>query len=225
MIYQGAIFDLDGVLADTAVYHYQAWKMIADELGVPFDHAKNERLRGVPRNASLDIVVEDMDPKPTNMDALAKRKNDVYVQLINQVTPSELLPYAAALLRELKQAQIKIGLASSSKNARPVIRSLGIESYFDAIVDGNDVAHAKPDPEIFVTCARLLGLAPMACVVIEDAPAGIVSAAAAKTYPVALIRDESMPGAELEVRGLNEIPLSLWGIDGKLDAASVAIAP
>ncbi|HMP76981.1 MAG TPA: beta-phosphoglucomutase [Kiritimatiellia bacterium] len=208
--FRGALFDLDGVLVDTAEHHYLAWRVIADELGVPLSREKNERLRGVPRMASLEILVEDMGTKPTGLEALADRKNRLYVERVAGLTPADALPGARELLESLRAAGVRVGLGSSSRNARAVLQRLDIERYFDAIVDGHAVQRAKPDPEVFVRGARLLGLEPSACVVVEDAPAGIEAAVAAGAYPVAIVRGGVMPGARLNVHSVGDIPLSLW---------------
>jgi beta-phosphoglucomutase len=211
-IYKAALFDLDGVLVDTAEYHYLAWKRIADELKLPFDRKKNERLRGVPRMASLEIIVEDMVQKPSNMDELATRKNNLYVEMIQQVKPADMLPGVERLLNTLKKNNILIGLGSSSKNAKPVLASLGIENLFDAVVDGYGFEFAKPAPDVFLNGAALLGMPASECVVVEDAPSGIEAAKAAGMFAVGIARDEPLPGADLIVKSPAEIPMSLWGI-------------
>jgi len=208
--YKAALFDLDGVLVDTAEFHYLAWKVIADELNQPFDKTKNERLRGVPRMASLDIIVEDMPEKPSNMDKLATRKNEIYVEMIKGITPSDLLPGVRKLLDTLKGAGIKIALGSSSKNAKPVLASLEIEPYFDAVVDGYGFEHAKPAPDVFVNGANLLGVDPADCVVIEDAPSGVEAGKAAGSFVVGIGRDEPLPGADIIVNFPSQIPFGLW---------------
>jgi len=213
--FAAAIFDLDGVLVDTAEYHYRAWKQIADEIGAAFDRRKNERLRGVPRMRSLEIIVEDLPVKPANMDELAARKNAAYVEMIRQVTPADLLPGARRLLDALRRGGIRIALGSSSKNARAVLDRLEIAPLFDAIVDGYGFANAKPAPDIFLNGARGLGIEPRRCVVVEDAASGIAAAKAAGMYAVGIARDEPLPGADLIVKTPAEIPLSLWGLDNR----------
>lgn len=208
--YKAALFDLDGVLVDTAEFHYLAWKVIADELGQPFDKTKNERLRGVPRMASLEIIVEDMPEKPANMDELASRKNEIYVEMIKGIKPTDLLPGVEKMLTSLKGAGIKIALGSSSKNAKPVLASLEIEPYFDAVVDGYGFEHAKPEPDVFVNGANLLEIDPADCVVVEDAPSGVEAGKAAGAFVVGIARDEPLPGADLTVGCPSEIPFDLW---------------
>ena len=208
-----AIFDLDGVLVDTAEFHFLAWKKIADEIDVPFDRKKNERLRGVPRMQSLEIIVEDMVAKPANMDDLARRKNDLYVEMIQQVGPKDLLPGVKVMLETLKRHGVRTSLGSSSKNAGAVICLLGIESLLDAIVDGFGFEHAKPAPDVFLNAAKLLGADPSECVVVEDAQAGIEAAKAAGMFAVGISRDEPLEGADIVVQTPAEIPFSLWGIE------------
>jgi beta-phosphoglucomutase len=212
--FTAVIFDLDGVLVDTAEFHYLAWKTVADELGVPFDRKKNERLRGVPRMRSLEIIVEDLVPQPplTLLEVLAERKNVLYVAMVQNIGPGDLLPGVAGLLDQLKRKGIKMSLGSSSKNARAVIRLLGIEGYLDAVVDGFGFEHAKPAPDVFINASRLLGVPAGQCVVVEDAQAGIDAAKAAHMFAVGIDREGTLIGADIVVPGPADIPLSLWGI-------------
>ncbi len=210
--YAAVIFDLDGVLVDTAEYHYLAWKRIADEIGVPFDRRKNERLRGVPRGRSLEILIEDMPRPPADLETLAERKNRWYVEMIGRLTPADLLPGAERLLLALKRGKIRMAVGSSSKNARAVLERVGLANAFDAIVDGYGFERAKPAPDIFLNAAQLLDATPAQCVVVEDAAAGIQAAKAAGMFAVGVARGEPLPGADLLVRSVAEIPLSLWGL-------------
>lgn len=178
---KGCIFDLDGVIVDTAHYHFLAWKRLADELGYPLTEIDNEQLKGVSRMQSLDVILrlagKSLNPEQT--DILANRKNEWFNEYIGRMTPQEIFPGVRPLIRKLRNEGIKIGLASSSKNARTVIRLLEIENEFDAIVDGNMIRCTKPDPEIFLLTATMLALEPGQCVVIEDAEAGIEAALSA----------------------------------------------
>lgn len=207
-----AIFDLDGVLVDTAEFHYLAWKSIADELSVPFDRKKNDRLRGVPRMRSLEIVVEDMDPKPADMEALAARKNALYVEMIGRIAPADLLPGVKELLTALKRNGVGIALGSSSKNAKTVLKNLDIATMFDAVIDGYGFVNAKPAPDIFLNAAARMNADPAACVVVEDAQSGIEAAKAAGMFAVGMAGAETLEGADIVVRNAGEIPLALWGI-------------
>lgn len=178
---QALIFDLDGVLTDTAHSHYLAWKRLADEIGVPFDMRTNERLKGVDRAASLDIILESATAAYTAeaKRALADRKNGYYVAEIENFGPQDLFPGVRELLEAARAAGLKLGLASASRNAPALLRKLGIEDRFDYIADAARIARAKPDPEIFLTVARELGVAPERCIGVEDAAAGIVAIHAA----------------------------------------------
>jgi alpha,alpha-trehalose phosphorylase len=178
---QALIFDLDGVLTDTAHSHYRAWKRLADEIGVPFDPQTNERLKGVDRAASLDIILESATTPFTAeaKRALAERKNGYYVAEIENFGPQDLFPGVRELLEAARAAGLKLGLASASRNAPALLRKLGIEDRFDYIADAGRIARAKPDPEIFLTVARELGVAPERCIGVEDAAAGIVAIHAA----------------------------------------------
>ena len=175
------IFDLDGVLTDTAHSHYRAWKRLADEIDVPFDPQTNERLKGVDRAASLDIILESAAAPFTAeaKRALADRKNGYYVAEIENFGPQDLFPGVRELLETARAAGLKLGLASASRNAPALLRKLGIEDRFDYIADAGRITRAKPDPEIFLTVARELGVAPERCIGVEDAAAGIVAIHAA----------------------------------------------
>ena len=178
MNYQGIIFDLDGVICFTDEYHYQAWKKLADELGVAFDREKNNRLRGVSRMASLDIVLEDY-PEPlaeAEKIALAEQKNETYKALLTQMTPQDLLAEVKTTLERLREMGLRLAIGSSSKNTPFILQQLGLESFFDAVSDGNTITKSKPDPEVFLKAAQLLDLAPGDCLVVEDAVAGAEAA-------------------------------------------------
>lgn len=178
---KACIFDLDGVIVDTAHYHFLAWKRLANELGVEFTRDDNERLKGVSRMRSMEIIMElgDVKLSPHEKEQLANKKNTWFVDYVERMAPEEIFPGVRSLIRELKQRGIKIGLASSSKNAKTVLQILHIQNDFDAIVDGTMVANSKPDPEIFLLAAKMLGVEPMDCLVFEDAEAGVEAAIAA----------------------------------------------
>ena len=177
---QGVIFDLDGVIVSTDDCHYHAWKRMADEEGIPFDRTVNERLRGVSRMDSLDIILEKAGRPYTAAEkqALAQRKNNYYVQLIGRLTAGDILPGAMDTLRLLKQRGIRVAIGSSSKNTPIILKQIGLDRFFDAVADGNAITHSKPDPEVFLLAARLLGLEPAHCLVVEDADAGVEAALA-----------------------------------------------
>jgi len=204
---QGAIFDLDGVIVDTAKYHFLAWRQLAEELGFTFTEEHNERLKGVSRMRSLDILLEigGLTLSEEEKLILADRKNKNYVEYISHIDQSELLPGARDYLIALKAAGTRISLGSASKNAELILSKLNIRSLFDAVVDGNKVALAKPDPEVFLLACRELGLAPEDCVVYEDAAAGIEAALAAGMRTVGIGKPLHLPGAHLWVSGLHEL--------------------
>lgn len=175
---KACLFDLDGVIVDTAKYHFLAWKELAADLGFEFTEEHNERLKGVSRMASLDILLEigGKNVRQEEKERMASSKNERYVSLIKKMTPDEILPGVIRFLNELKNAGIKTAIGSASKNAPLILKRLKLDSYFDAIIDGNKVSHAKPDPEVFLKGAEALGLEPSECVVFEDAAAGVEAA-------------------------------------------------
>ncbi|WP_221408657.1 beta-phosphoglucomutase [Chryseolinea serpens] len=178
---KACIFDLDGVIVDTAHYHFLAWKRLADELGIRFTVEDNERLKGVSRMQSMDILLSlgNVSLSQHDKETLANKKNTWFVDYVERMMPEEIYPGVKALLEQLRKQGVKTGLASSSKNARTVIQRLHIESYFDVVVDGTMIVHSKPDPEIFLLAASRLGVDSKDCVVFEDAEAGVEAALAA----------------------------------------------
>lgn len=180
------IFDLDGVLTDTAEYHYRAWKRLADELGIPFTREENEALRGIPRRESLLLLLKGRTYPEAQMQGFMARKNNYYLQFIREITPRDVLPGALELLEEIRASGLKSALGSASKNAREVIERLGIAALLDAVSDGNSVERQKPAPDLFLHAARQLGFPPRECVVVEDAAAGIEAALAGGFWTLAL---------------------------------------
>jgi beta-phosphoglucomutase len=177
---QAVLFDLDGVIVDTAKYHYLAWKMIADQEGIPFDEHINERLKGVSRMASLDVILEK-GKRPYSQEEklkLAQVKNDAYVEMIGKLKPEEILPGVKAFLTALRDAGIKRAICSASKNAVMILDRLELTQFFDTIVSGNDTTRSKPDPEVFTLAAQRFNLPPANCLVVEDAFAGVQGAKA-----------------------------------------------
>ena len=172
------IFDLDGVIVDTAKYHYLAWKKLADELGIPFSEETNEQFKGVSRKRCLEILLEigEIDATEEQKAQWLKEKNEDYLSYIRQMGESEILPDVTRVLGYLRQKNVPMALGSASKNARPILEKLDLIQYFDSIVDGNNVTKAKPDPEVFLIAAGELQTAPKNCVVVEDAIAGIEAA-------------------------------------------------
>ncbi len=172
------IFDLDGVLTDTAEYHYRAWKRLADEEGLPFTREGNEYLRGVSRRDSLLLILKNRVYPEEKMQAMMDRKNGYYLSFIKEISPRDLLPGAKELLEEIRAAGLKSALGSASKNAGEVLDRLGIRPLLDAVSDGYSVERQKPAPDLFLHAAAQLALRPAECVVVEDAVAGIEAAKA-----------------------------------------------
>ncbi len=204
---KGALFDLDGVIVDTAKYHYLAWKRLAEELGFEFTQEHNEKLKGVSRMRSLEILLEVGGISSTEEEklAMAEKKNNWYVEYIKEMDESEILKGAREYLLKLRDQGKKIALGSASKNAPVILKNLGITELFDAIIDGNKVSKAKPDPEVFLLGARELGLSPADCVVYEDAEAGIEAAKRAGMGTVGIGSRDILKEADVVVKGLYEL--------------------
>lgn len=182
MKYTALIFDLDGVICSTDHYHYLAWKNIADELGIYFDETVNNRLRGISRMASLEIILENSEKRYTEPEKLdlAKRKNELYRNQLKKMTPQDLSPEIKNTLELIKVRGIKIAIGSSSQNARFILKQIGLDNYFDAISDGTNITRSKPDPEVFLKASEYLGVDPQFCLVVEDARSGVEAALAAE---------------------------------------------
>ena len=208
---RAAIFDLDGVIVDTAKYHYLAWKRLANDLGFDFTETDNERLKGVSRTRSLEILLEigeltlDAEAKAQ----LAEKKNSWYVDDISRMSASEILAGAAEYLQYLRAKDVKIALGSASKNAPLILERIGISSLFDAIIDGNKVSKAKPDPEVFLRAAEELDILPEECVVFEDAEAGIEAALRAGMGAVGIGKANVLKDAEIIIPGLFALAIIL----------------
>ena len=180
MRYKGVIFDLDGVICFTDKYHYLAWKEMADELGVYFDETINNRLRGVSRMDSLDIILEKSEKTYSlqEKEALASQKNERYRELLATMSPADLSPEVMSTLNSLRQKGLRLAIGSSSKNTKFILGQLGLANFFDAISDGTNITRSKPDPEVFLKAAAFLNLSPEDCLVVEDAAAGVEAALA-----------------------------------------------
>lgn len=187
-MFKGVLFDLDGVITDTAEYHYLAWKKLADNLDISIDRQFNEKLKGVSREDSLRLILEhggrEKDFSETEFNQLAKSKNDNYVEMIQAVSPKDVYPGILELLKALKNADIKISLASASKNGPFLLKQMELTDYFDGIADPAAVRAGKPAPDIFILAAEVVGLAPNECIGIEDAQAGITAIKASGAFPV-----------------------------------------
>ncbi|MGY3750481.1 beta-phosphoglucomutase [Vagococcus acidifermentans] len=212
MAIKGFVFDLDGVITDSAEYHYIAWKNLAAGLGIELDRAFNEQLKGISRMDSLNRILaygnqSDMYDA-AQKEALAQKKNDEYVKLIQQVTPADILPGISELFADLKAAGIRIALASASKNGPFILERLGLMAQVDTIVDPAELANGKPDPEIFLKAAEQLNLAPAECVGVEDAEAGIEAINRAGMFSVGVGTKEAMKDADYYVTSTQELKLS-----------------
>ncbi|NOU81527.1 beta-phosphoglucomutase [Paenibacillus sp. LMG 31459] len=204
---KACLFDLDGVLVDTARYHYIAWRELAEELGFDFTEHDNERLKGVSRAASLNILLEigGITLGEEEKARLAEQKNNRYVEYIAKMDSSEILPGALDFLKECREHSIKVALGSASKNAMTILNNTGLTPYFDAIIDGTHTSAAKPDPEVFLLGAQAVNIAPEHCVVFEDAEAGILAATRAGMRSVGIGSPETLGAANLVVPSLQQI--------------------
>ena len=195
---KAVIFDLDGVICFTDRFHYQAWKALADRLGIYFDEKINDRLRGVSRMASLEIILERSDKAWSEADkeAFCEEKNNAYRELLGNMSPADLTDEVKETLNELRRRGYLLAIGSSSRNTKFILERIGLPDFFDAIADGTDITHAKPDPEVFLIAARKLGMAPEDCAVVEDALAGIQAAKAGGMTALALHGDAENCGLE-----------------------------
>lgn len=203
------IFDLDGVIVDTAKYHFLAWKRLTDKLGIRFSEEDNERLKGVSRMASLEIILEIGNLKPDEKLKLeyATLKNNWYVEYISKMTPSEILPGCVRFIEEVRSANIRTAIGSASKNTPMILERVGIKDLFDAVADGNNITKAKPDPEVFLRAADLVGVKPEECVVFEDAVAGVQAALNAGMMCIGIGSPAILTRAHFVVPGLIEMNL------------------
>ena len=202
---KGCIFDLDGVIVDTAKYHFRAWQSICDELDIPFTAEDNEKLKGISRVKSLEMLLS-LGNKELDADQKVKylsKKNKRYLSFIEKMDEKEILPGVENLMKELKQNGIKLGLGSASKNARKILSVLNLDNYFDVIVDGTDVTKSKPDPEIFIKGAQQLNVAPHQCIVFEDSIAGIEAAANGGFISVGIGDGDILANADINIEGFS----------------------
>ena len=206
---RACIFDLDGVIVDTARYHFQAWKKLAGELGIKFTEKDNERLKGVSRMESLEIILKlgRKSYDRNNKELFATMKNQWYNEYINKMSPGEVLPGSVEFIEELRNAGIPVAIGSASKNTPLILERVGIKRLFDAVADGNNVRNAKPDPEVFLKAAGMLNTEPGYCVVFEDAVAGIKAAANAGMMRIGIGSADVLAEAQYVVSGLNMMNL------------------
>jgi beta-phosphoglucomutase len=206
---KACIFDLDGVIVDTAVYHYKAWKRLANQLGFDLTEADNEKLKGVSRTRSLELILQwgGITKTAAEQKVLADEKNSWYVEMINKMTPAEILPGAKEFVVACRAAGLKTALGSASKNSGTILEKVGIADLFDSVIDGNKVSKPKPDPEVFLEAAGELQIDPADCVVFEDAIAGVEAAKNGGMKAVGIGSPAVLTEADLVVSGLNEMSL------------------
>ncbi|WP_457132104.1 beta-phosphoglucomutase [Mucilaginibacter sp. UYNi724] len=209
---KACIFDLDGVIVDTAVYHYEAWKRLANEMGFDFTEQQNEQLKGVSRMASLNLILgwgNITNKTEAEKEALATQKNTWYTEMIGKMTPAEILPGAREFVQTCRDAGLKTAIGSASKNTPAILNKLQLTQLFDAIVDGNSVSIPKPDPEVFLKGAGAVGVAPSECVVFEDAVAGIEAAINGGMKTVGIGSADTLTKAQIVVSGLDKMTLDM----------------
>lgn len=202
------IFDLDGVIVFTDKFHYQAWKRMADEMGIYFDETINNRLRGVSRAESLEIILERYEGEPLTAEKkaeLMETKNNTYRELLATMTPADVSDEVRNTLKELRACGCKLAIGSSSRNAKFILEKVELLDAFDAISDGNNITHSKPDPEVFVKAGEFLGEKPENCIVVEDAYAGIDAAKAAKMTAVGIGDAAGYEKADVKIHGFAEL--------------------
>lgn len=206
---KACIFDLDGVIVDTAVYHYKAWRRLANQLGFDFTEEQNEELKGISRIESLKIILNwgAVAKSEAEMQELATLKNTWYVEMITKMTPDEILPGAKEFLELVRADKYLTALGSASKNSETILNQIGLMHLFDALVDGNKVTKSKPDPEVFLVGAKELNVNPEECVVFEDAIAGVQAAKAGKMKAVGIGKANVLTEADIVVAGLNEMTI------------------
>jgi len=206
---KACLFDLDGVIVDTAVYHYKAWKQLANSLGFDFTEHQNEQLKGVSRVRSLELILGwgGVTKTSEEQEVLATQKNTQYVEMISHMKPDEILPGAKEFVQACRDAGLKTALGSASKNSMMILEKIGMVDLFDAIIDGNKVSKAKPDPEVFLKGAEAVGVLPEECVVFEDAIAGIEAAIAGGMKSVGIGSHDLLGEADLVISGLHEMTL------------------
>lgn len=207
MKYKAVIFDLDGVICHTDKYHYEAWKVIADRLQIPFDEEINNRLRGVSRMESLHIILEKYNEPMSEQEkmACAEEKNNIYKKLLEQMSPADLSIEVKETLEELRYRGIKLAIGSSSKNARFILKQIGLDNFFDGISDGNNIVKSKPDPEVFLKAAKFINMGARDCLVVEDAVAGIEAASTGKMDSCAIGEVASCPAADYKLKSFQDI--------------------
>jgi beta-phosphoglucomutase len=211
--YKGVIFDLDGVIVHTDKMHYAAWKSLADRLEIPFDEEVNNRLRGVSRTESLEIILERSAQVYSDAQKLrfSEEKNESYLRYLDGLSPHDVSPEVIDTLRLLKGAGLKIAIGSSSKNAKTILKNVGLTDFFDAVSDGTNIEKTKPDPEVFLKAAAMLRLAPSECAVVEDAITGIEAAVRGGFTAIAIGNAASSNKAEFNITSISELQKIILG--------------
>lgn len=201
------IFDLDGVICSTDRYHYLAWKALADRLGIPFDEQVNSQLRGVSRMESLEIVLGErsVDYSEEQKEALATEKNEIYKRYLSSMTPGDLAKEVRMTLHTLRQRGYLLAIGSSSKNTQQILKQLGLGDFFDAIADGTMISKSKPDPEVFLLAASMLGVSPEHAIVIEDAESGVRAAKAGRFRAIGIRTEGNDPDSDITVKNLKNL--------------------
>tara|TARA_B100000768_G_scaffold123013_1_gene113799 strand:+ start:3134 stop:3802 length:669 start_codon:yes stop_codon:yes gene_type:complete len=205
----GCLFDLDGVIVDTANHHYVAWKSLADELAIPFTEVENESLKGLSRLDSLECILRlgNLEVSSNKKIELMEKKNQLYLQIVDAIGPDDILPGVKELMLELRNKGIGICLGSSSKNAISILKRIGIFDLFDGIVDGRNLTLSKPDPEVFIKGSKILGLTPSECIVFEDAESGIEAALSGGFFALGIGAEGSLKRAHANVQDLSDVTL------------------
>lgn len=211
--YKAVIFDLDGVIVCTDECHYKGWKKLADEEGIYFDREINQRLRGVSRMESLEIVLEKANKAYTAEEKaeMAERKNNFYREYIKDLTPADVLPGVMDFCEKLRAQGVKLAIGSSSKNTPAILKGIGLDTYFDAVADGNQITKSKPDPEVFLLAAKLVGIKPADCMVVEDAEAGVEAALSGGMDVLGLGKAVENSNATYKAAGLNTFDIAKLG--------------
>ena len=206
---KAVLFDLDGVIVSTDEYHFEAWKRLAEAEGIPFSREDNERLRGVSRMESLEIILEKASREYSDeeKEAMATRKNDIYCELLQNLSPADILPGVPEVLDGLRTRGVRMAIGSSSKNARPILKAIGLSDAFDIIVDGTHIQRSKPDPQVFSMAGEQLGVPPEQCLVVEDADAGVDAGLAAGMPVLAVGAATGHAAATLKATDLTDITL------------------
>ena len=201
------IFDLDGVICSTDRYHYLAWKALADRLGIPFDEQVNGQLRGVSRMESLEIILGEhsADYSEEQKEALATEKNEIYKSYLSSMTPGDLSKEVRMTLHTLRQRGYLLAIGSSSKNTQQILKQLGLGDFFDAIADGTMITRSKPDPEVFLLAATMLGVSPENAIVIEDAESGVRAAKAGRFRAIGIRTEGNDPDSDITIKRLSNL--------------------